>query len=74
MALTSQRGAAFQPHVLPLGEDGQQANVADLARAMGLNKFADWVTNTGLLEKIHDGGIIWESISNSDLCKKYWNR
>lgn len=39
-----------------LGPDGQPNNVADLARSMGLNQFANWVTNTGLLEKIHDGG------------------
>lgn len=24
---------------------------------MGLNKFANWITNTGLLEKVHDGGV-----------------
>lgn len=36
---------------------GQPNDVADLARSMGLNKFANWVTNTGLLEKIHDGGV-----------------
>lgn len=35
---------------------GQPNDVAELARSMGLNKFANWVTNTGLLEKIHDGG------------------
>ncbi|KAG8183088.1 hypothetical protein JTE90_010911 [Oedothorax gibbosus] len=58
MAVTSHRGGAYQPQMVQSsGQDGQQANVADLARAMGLNRFADWVTNTGLLEKVHDGGV-----------------
>ncbi|KFM68327.1 Transforming growth factor-beta-induced protein ig-h3, partial [Stegodyphus mimosarum] len=51
----------FQPQPLPAGVQGHgggsSTNVADLARSMGLNKFANWITNTGLLEKIHDGGV-----------------
>ncbi|GFY56844.1 transforming growth factor-beta-induced protein ig-h3 [Trichonephila inaurata madagascariensis] len=57
--LTGQRQPSFQPQSFTGGTvvSGQHANVADLARAMGLNRFADWVSNTGLLEKIHDGGV-----------------
>ncbi|CAL1276763.1 unnamed protein product [Larinioides sclopetarius] len=57
--LTGPRQPSFQPQNLPGGNvgAGQQANVADLARSMGLNRFADWMTNTGLLEKVHDGGV-----------------
>lgn len=36
---------------------GDHPDVAHLARSMGLNMFASWITNTGLLEKIHDGGV-----------------
>lgn len=53
-----------QPATHPTGQQGpgtfqtggQPNDVADLARSMGLNQFANWITNTGLLEKIHDGG------------------
>ncbi|XP_054710682.1 uncharacterized protein LOC129220309 [Uloborus diversus] len=36
---------------------GQPNDVAELARSMGLNHFANWISNTGLLEKVHDGGV-----------------
>ncbi|GFT76242.1 transforming growth factor-beta-induced protein ig-h3 [Nephila pilipes] len=57
--LIGQRQPSFQPQTFTGGNvvSGQHANVADLAKAMGLNRFASWITNTGLLEKIHDGGV-----------------
>ncbi|GIY15421.1 transforming growth factor-beta-induced protein ig-h3 [Caerostris darwini] len=56
---TGQRQPSFQPQTLPVAQigPGEQTNVADLARSMGLNRFAEWMTNTGLLEKIQDGGV-----------------
>ncbi|GIX94738.1 transforming growth factor-beta-induced protein ig-h3 [Caerostris extrusa] len=56
---TGQRQPSFQPQTLPVAQigPGDQTNVADLARSMGLNRFAEWMTNTGLLEKIQDGGV-----------------